>query len=104
MAEQLIRAFGDRLGFSVGGLPIEVEVASLRSLDWESMKFNFFFIFEPGSLDDFSATYITSAYLPSDKKPLINQLLRHYPDRKSTRLNSSHVAISYAVFCLEKKT
>src|SRR5690625_7153629 len=25
------------------------------------------------------------------------------PDRKSTRLNSSHVAISYAVFCLKKK-
>src|SRR5215208_8000258 len=30
----------------------------------------------------------------------------HWPnrDRKSTRLNSSHVAISYAVFCLKKKT
>src|SRR5690625_6175322 len=28
----------------------------------------------------------------------VNQL-----DRKSTRLNSSHVAISYAVFCLKKK-
>src|SRR5207253_10962549 len=27
-----------------------------------------------------------------------------YTDRKSTRLNSSHVAISYAVFCLKKKT
>src|SRR5690625_4271756 len=27
-----------------------------------------------------------------------------YPDRKSTRLNSSHVAISYAVFCLKKKS
>src|SRR5439155_19031920 len=26
-----------------------------------------------------------------------------HPDRKSTRLNSSHVAISYAVFCLKKK-
>src|SRR5690625_5688574 len=25
------------------------------------------------------------------------------PDRKSTRLNSSHVAISYAVFCLKKQ-
>src|SRR6266498_5438701 len=25
------------------------------------------------------------------------------PDRKSTRLNSSHVRISYAVFCLKKK-
>src|SRR5215469_18422030 len=27
----------------------------------------------------------------------------HWPDRKSTRLNSSHVEISYAVFCLKKK-
>src|SRR3989442_12023286 len=26
-----------------------------------------------------------------------------FPDRKSTRLNSSHVRISYAVFCLKKK-
>src|SRR5690606_42128648 len=28
---------------------------------------------------------------------------RRRPDRKSTRLNSSHVKISYAVFCLKKK-
>src|SRR3989442_5639998 len=28
---------------------------------------------------------------------------RLYTDRKSTRLNSSHVRISYAVFCLKKK-
>src|SRR5699024_12137701 len=27
----------------------------------------------------------------------------HVGDRKSTRLNSSHVSISYAVFCLKKK-
>src|SRR5207253_3070012 len=37
--------------------------------------------------------------LPSNRPPLANQR-----DRKSTRLNSSHVAISYAVFCLKKKT
>src|SRR5699024_12035362 len=29
--------------------------------------------------------------------------LCHFLDRKSTRLNSSHVSISYAVFCLKKK-
>src|SRR3712207_8824412 len=29
---------------------------------------------------------------------------RWQPDRKSTRLNSSHANISYAVFCLKKKT
>src|SRR2546430_4464732 len=28
----------------------------------------------------------------------------HHRDRKSTRLNSSHSQISYAVFCLKKKT
>src|SRR5262245_12909189 len=28
---------------------------------------------------------------------------RHGADRKSTRLNSSHLGISYAVFCLKKK-
>src|SRR3712207_7529082 len=37
----------------------------------------------------------------------VRDLLRHYPhryaDRKSTRLNSSHANISYAVFCLNKK-
>src|SRR2546426_8262513 len=27
----------------------------------------------------------------------------HHQDRKSTRLNSSHLVISYAVFCLKKK-
>src|SRR5690625_5942814 len=30
--------------------------------------------------------------------------MRDAADRKSTRLNSSHVAISYAVFCLKNKT
>src|SRR5690349_4081727 len=30
-------------------------------------------------------------------------LILRIPDRKSTRLNSSHVEISYAVFCLKKK-
>src|SRR5256885_10594754 len=30
-------------------------------------------------------------------------LSQRFPDRKSTRLNSSHLVISYAVFCLKKK-
>src|SRR2546426_6590624 len=38
-----------------------------------------------------------------DAAPLFED--RHHPleDRKSTRLNSSHLVISYAVFCLKKK-
>src|SRR5699024_11997564 len=33
----------------------------------------------------------------------VEKQLLHSQDRKSTRLNSSHVSISYAVFCLKKK-
>src|SRR2546430_10677827 len=36
-------------------------------------------------------------------KTLRNAVLFGPPDRKSTRLNSSHSQISYAVFCLKKK-
>src|SRR5262245_64921226 len=38
----------------------------------------------------------------SDDKP--PKLVARKIDRKSTRLNSSHLGISYAVFCLKKKT
>src|SRR3712207_7422030 len=35
--------------------------------------------------------------------PMTGEVFRAYVDRKSTRLNSSHANISYAVFCLKKK-
>src|SRR5699024_12675617 len=38
---------------------------------------------------------------PRSREPATQEQPR--PDRKSTRLNSSHVSISYAVFCLKKK-
>src|SRR5438128_9530836 len=43
--------------------------------------------------------------MPSDGGPLLGyDMLKDVPlDRKSTRLNSSHGSISYAVFCLKKK-
>src|SRR3712207_8184615 len=37
------------------------------------------------------------------KVAILLQLAQTYEDRKSTRLNSSHANISYAVFCLKKK-
>src|SRR5207253_5826338 len=39
----------------------------------------------------------------SQRPPARSVTVRAGGDRKSTRLNSSHVAISYAVFCLKKK-
>src|SRR5699024_12869039 len=46
------------------------------------------------------------ADMPTGDRPLpapASGLVRRRADRKSTRLNSSHVSISYAVFCLKKK-
>src|SRR3712207_8535354 len=42
----------------------------------------------------------TAAYTPAMYRAVMDNLT---PDRKSTRLNSSHANISYAVFCLKKK-
>src|SRR5207253_4750841 len=39
----------------------------------------------------------------SRRRPGLQSQRPDHRDRKSTRLNSSHVAISYAVFCLKKK-
>src|SRR5439155_9964374 len=49
----------------------------------------------------FLASLIRYGFLASDV--LLKRATREIQDRKSTRLNSSHVAISYAVFCLKKK-
>src|SRR5690349_23410899 len=43
------------------------------------------------------------AVLPQLDRPEERRGHGHVGDRKSTRLNSSHVEISYAVFCLKKK-
>src|SRR3712207_1735295 len=34
-----------------------------------------------------------------NEEPMSDSMVRHWEDRKSTRLNSSHANISYAVFC-----
>src|SRR5207248_9636663 len=48
-------------------------------------------------------TWSTLTFRPSLTRSRSWQILRSAQDRKSTRLNSSHRTISYAVFCLIKK-
>src|SRR5690625_5789051 len=52
---------------------------------------------------DFSHAYTESDFPKEGKVLWLKIKLVVKEDRKSTRLNSSHVAISYAVFCLKKK-
>src|SRR2546430_11593731 len=54
----------------------------------------------PRSVGRILKKYVRIANVNWDLHP---NSLRHALDRKSTRLNSSHSQISYAVFCLKKK-
>src|SRR3712207_8337999 len=62
----------------------------------------------PGFTALWGGTYLSDALRPwfgltSTDGPSVGGFLSLTVDRKSTRLNSSHANISYAVFCLKKK-
>lgn len=79
LANNLDIHVGDRLQFTVGSAQFSAKVANLRSLQWDTMKPNFYMLFSPGTLDSFPTTYLTSFYLPETQKPFLNHLVRHYP-------------------------
>ena len=54
------------------------------------------------SIGEFSLLFTITAITVAICSPLVGSLLNKVKDRKSTRLNSSHLVISYAVFCLKK--
>src|ERR1039458_5527085 len=85
------------------GRRIVREVLALRGYDRDANRFLVDPIFQvqhatpsARSAPPFAAGLPTNSALEESLIPL--------PDRKSTRLNSSHLGISYAVFCLEKNT
>ncbi|SFP46545.1 putative ABC transport system permease protein [Ectopseudomonas composti] len=79
LAESLQLKLGDRLRFNVGGIEREAQVTSLRQVDWDSFQPNFYMIFEPQTLQDLPATYLTSFYLPPGQDAELITLSRAFP-------------------------
>jgi putative ABC transport system permease protein len=79
LAGELGLEIGDQLSFSVGGLIFQARVASTRSLNWDNMTPNFYFLFPEGLLENYPRTNMTSLYIPPQQKLLVNDLLRQYP-------------------------
>ncbi|MEH6825123.1 MAG: FtsX-like permease family protein [Motiliproteus sp.] len=79
LARNLGVGVGDRLSFDFGHRSIEVEITSLRSLDWNSMRPNFYVIFPPGGLDGLPANYITSFHLPAERRRELVTLMKQFP-------------------------
>ena len=70
---------GDELTFDMGGLKVVAKVANIRSVEWDSLRPNFFIIFSEAALADVPATYMTSFYLAPDRKRFLNDILSNYP-------------------------
>ena len=79
IAEELGIAVNDTVRFLIAGQTLQAKVVSLRSVEWDSFRANFFVVFPPGVLDAYPATWITSFHLPAGQKPLLADLVRGYP-------------------------
>ena len=80
IAKTLNLKLGDRLAYDIAGQRVEASITSLRTLDWDSMRVNFFVIAPPGLLDAAPASYITSFYLPDNRGALIPELVKMFPN------------------------
>jgi len=70
---------GDRLGFAVNGSTVQATVTSIRKVQWDSMRPNFFVIAAPPLLQSTPAQYVTSFHLPAGDVELQKALLTKYP-------------------------
>ena len=79
VARALGLRIGDRILVQVGADRIDARLTSIRDLDWDSMRPNFFLIFPRRSLETQAAMWLTSFYLPPRSGPVVNDLLRTFP-------------------------
>jgi putative ABC transport system permease protein len=80
VAEALGLKLGDALTYDVAGESITAKVTSFRQVQWDTFRPNFFMVFSPGVLDDTVGTYITSVHVPQDRKPVLLEFMRQFPE------------------------
>jgi len=80
LAKTLGIKLGDELLFMIAGQEKSLRVSSLRKLDWDSMRVNFFVLTPPGVIEDAPASYITSFYQPETDTGFGRQLVAQFPN------------------------
>ncbi len=78
VVKELGLKLGDKLTFNAGAQVFSATVSSIRTVDWESLRPNFYFIFSEESLSQMPATWLSSFHYDGDGQ-LLTQLSRHYP-------------------------
>lgn len=80
IAERLGIKLGDTLSFAGGGASVTVPVSSVRKLDWDSMRPNFFFVTTPGALQKFPASYMSTFRLGAADPGFGARLTQAFPN------------------------
>jgi putative ABC transport system permease protein len=80
IAKALGIKLGDMLTFDVAGSRFTAKVTSLRKVDWDSFKPNFFVIGSPPLLKEYPASWITSFHLPSGREDVVTGLVQRFPN------------------------
>src|SRR5690606_27721105 len=100
----IYHAYRENVAPNLSSLPIQYADFA----KWQKENIDDYFLEKKAAYWKHKLTGLESLQLPTDKPRSLKQkttgALSYFTiDRKSTRLNSSHVKISYAVFCLKKK-
>jgi putative ABC transport system permease protein len=80
IAKTLGIKLGDRLSYEIAGSPLDGEVTSLRKVEWDSFRVNFFVVTPPGVLDAYPSSYVTSFHLAPERSALMDQLVKRFPN------------------------
>lgn len=80
IAQALNIKLGDTLTYDIAGSKITLTVASIRKVEWDSMRANFFAVTPPETLAQFSASYMTAFYLPKNQDNILNSMLQQFPN------------------------
>lgn len=80
IANTLGVSLGDTLTYDIAGNVFTAEVTSLRTVQWDSMRANFFVLAPPGVMEDYPASYITSFYLPGNRTQVLDELVSFFPN------------------------
>jgi len=80
LARSLGLQLGDELTYDVGGEIVTAKVANFREVRWDTFLPNFFMVFSPGVLDDAAGTYITAVHIPEDRRSMMIEFTRNFPE------------------------
>jgi putative ABC transport system permease protein len=80
IADTLGLKLGDAMTFEIAGQQVTGRITSLRKVNWDSMRANFFVIMPPSLLADKPASFITAFHLPAARTSFGGDLLREFPN------------------------